>query len=80
MASSLESVAETPKNMKEVYVHGISDGQPVKAHKSTKDRLKTGRALKFPPALDPLSKRAHLNLAADAPPLPPTPAPPPPAG
>jgi hypothetical protein len=29
------------------------------------------------PVLDPASKRAHLNLAAD-PPLPPTPAPPPP--
>jgi hypothetical protein len=74
MASSLKSIAETPETMTEVDVHGTSDGQPVKAHKLTRDRLKTGRASMFPLVLDPPSKRARLNLAADAPPLPPMPA------
>jgi glycerophosphoryl diester phosphodiesterase len=72
MASSLELVAEMPKNMTEVDVHGTSDGQPVIAKKTTTDHLKTGRASMHLPVLDPPSKCACLNLASD-PPLPPLP-------
>jgi hypothetical protein len=75
MESSLESVAEMPKNVTEVDLHGTSDSQPVKADKSTRDRLKAGRASMFPSVLDPPSKRARLDLAVDAPLLPPMPSP-----
>jgi hypothetical protein len=84
MASTLESVIKTPETVTEVDVHGTFDGQPVKAHKLKRDRLKAGRASMFPPVLDFLSKRARLDLATDASPLPPAPPPmpppPPPAG
>jgi hypothetical protein len=69
MASTLESVVETPETVTEVDVHGIFDGQPVKAHKSKRDRLKAGRASMIPPVLDSPSKRACHDFAADAPPL-----------
>jgi hypothetical protein len=77
MASSLESVAEITENVTEVDVYGTSDARPVKAKKTTTDRLKTERASMHPTVLDPAFKRPRLHLAAD-PPLPPTPEPPPP--
>jgi hypothetical protein len=63
----------TPETVTEVDVHGTFDRQPVKAHESKRDRLKARRASMFPPVLDSPSIRARLDLAADAPPLPPAP-------
>jgi hypothetical protein len=75
MASTLESVVETPETVTEDDVNGTFDGQPVKAHKSKRDRLKAGRASMIPPVLVSPSILARLDFAVDAPPLPPAPLP-----
>jgi hypothetical protein len=59
-----------PETVKEVYVHGTLDEQPVKTHKlkkHVKNRNKVGRASIVPPSLDPPSKRARHDFAEGAP-------------